>query len=115
MESPETPTDIAIKRIRLFFPLPGEEHIAVALTEFVGSRAGSRILDLKPDMTMGEVLDLAKDHLWTTPEFSHMLELAGIEAFDDQFERMTFRDLVRYAASQKSESAQRIQPPNERH
>ena len=112
MESPETPTDIAIKRMRLFFPLPGEEHIAVALTGFWGARAGSRILDLKPEMTMGEVLDLAKDHLWTTPEFAQMLELAGIEAFDDQFEQMTFRDFVRYAAIQRSESAERGAPPS---
>ncbi len=57
-------------------------------------------------MTMGEVLDLAKDHLWTTAEFAHMLELAGIEAFDDQFEQMTFREFVRYAAMRKSGSAQ---------
>jgi len=112
MESPETPTDIAIKRIRLFFPLPGEESIAVALTEFWGSRAGSRIVELRPEMTMGEVLDLAKDHLWTTPEFAHMLELVGIRAFDDQFEQMTFRDFVRYAAIQRSESAEPGAPPN---
>ena len=105
MENIESKTDIAIRRIRLFFPLPGEEHIAVALTQFWGKRAGSRIVELKPDMTMGEVLDLAKDHLWTSPEFAHMLELAGIEAFDDQFEQRTFRDFVRYAASQKFESA----------
>ena len=102
MEKPESATDIAVKRIRLFFPVPGEEHIAVALTEFCGSRAGSRILDLKADMTMGELLDLAQDHLWTTPEFAHMLELAGIEAFDEQFEQMTFRDFVRYAATRKA-------------
>jgi hypothetical protein len=57
-------------------------------------------------MTLGEILDLAKDHLWTTPEFAHMLELAGIEAFDDQFEQMTFRDFVRYAATRKSQCAQ---------
>ncbi len=106
MEETESPTDIAIKRMRLFFPLPAEEHIAMALTEFWGSRAGSRILELKPDMPMGEVLDLAKDHLWTTPEFAHMLELAGIESFDDQFEQMTFRDFVRCAVSRGSESAQ---------
>jgi hypothetical protein len=106
MENTDSPTRIAMKRIRLFFPLPAEEQIAVALTEFWGSRAGPRIVDLKPDITMGEVLDLARDHLWTTPEFAHMLELAGIEAFDDQFEQMTFRDFVRYAASRKSESAQ---------
>jgi hypothetical protein len=112
METPETPTDIAIKRIRLFFPLPGEEHIAVALTEFWGSRAGSRIVDLKPEMTMREVLDLAKDHLWSSPEFAHMLELAGIEAFDDQFEQMTLRDFVRYAAIRRSESAEPGAPPN---
>jgi hypothetical protein len=37
-------------------------------------------------MTLGEILDLAQDHLWATPEFAHMLELAGIESFDDQFE-----------------------------
>ena len=74
MESAETPTDIAVKRIRLFFPLPGEERIAVALTEFWGARAGFRIVDLKPDMKMGEVLDLAKDHLWTAPDFAQMLD-----------------------------------------
>ena len=64
-------TDMAIERIRLFFPLPAEEDIAVALTGFWGSRAGARIVDLRPEMTMGEVLDLTKDHLWTTPEFAH--------------------------------------------
>jgi hypothetical protein len=57
-------------------------------------------------MCLGEVLDLAQDHLWTTPEFALMLELAGIESFDDQFEQMTLRDFVRYAASQRAESAQ---------
>ncbi len=106
MENIESAAEIAIRRIRLFFPLPGEEHIAVALTKFWGSRAGSRIVELKPEMTMGEVLDLAEDHLWTSPEFAQMLELAGIGVFDDQFEQMTFRDFVRYAASRKSESAQ---------
>jgi hypothetical protein len=34
MENPESPTDVAVKRIRLFFPVPDEERIAVALTEF---------------------------------------------------------------------------------
>ncbi len=106
MENTEPPIDIAVNRIRLFFPLPSEEQIAVALTEFWGARAGRRIVELQPDMTMGEVLDLAEDHLWTTPEFAHMLELAGIEAFDDCFEQMTLRDFVRYAASRRSESAQ---------
>jgi hypothetical protein len=104
MENPESPTDIAIERIRLFFPLPDEEHIAVALTRFWGSHAGPRITDLAPAMTMGEVLDLAQDHLWTTPEFAHMLELAGIGAFDDQFEQMTMRDFVRYAAHRAQQS-----------
>jgi len=104
LENTESATEIAIRRIRLFFPLPGEERIAVALTKFWGSRAGSRIVELNPDMTMGEVLDLARDHLWTSPEFAHMLELAGIEAFDDQFEQMTFRDFVGYAASRNPES-----------
>src|SRR5690348_9919003 len=107
MQNTESPTDIAIKRIRLLFPIPGEEHIALALTEFLGSRAGPRILDLKPDISMGEVLDLAKDHLWATPEFAHMLELTGIEAFDDQFEQMTFREFVRFAANRESATAQR--------
>ncbi len=106
MENGGSATDSAIRRIRLFFPVPGEEQIAVALTKFWASRAGSSILELKPDMTMGEVLDLAKDHLWTSPEFAQMLELAGIEAFDDQFEQMTFRDFVRYAASRKFRSIQ---------
>jgi hypothetical protein len=54
-------------------------------------------------MTIGEVLDLGRDHLWTTPEFSLMLELAGIESFDEQFEHMTFREFVRYSASQNSQ------------
>ena len=106
MDDHESPTDIAVKRIRLFFPLPNEERIAVSLTEFWASRAGPGIVDLRPDMIMGEALDLAKDQQWTTPEFAHMLELAGIEAFDDQFEHMTFRDFVRYAASRNSESTQ---------
>ncbi len=90
----------------MFFPVAGEERIAVALTEFWASRAGPRIVDLRPDMTMGEILDLAMDHLWTTPEFEHMLELAGIEAFDLQLEQMTFREFVRYAASRNLGSAQ---------
>ena len=63
MESSENSIDVAIRRIRLFFPLPGEEHIAVALIEFWGSRAGSRIADLKPDMSMGEILDLVRKTL----------------------------------------------------
>lgn len=108
---PRSPTDIAMERIRLFFPLPDEERIALALTSFLGPRAGARIVDLRPDMRMGEVLDLARDHLWTTPEFGRMLELAGIEAFDDQFEQMTFREFVRYSASRKSESAQQNRCP----
>ena len=106
MKATKSPTDIAIERIRLFFPLPSEEQIAVALTAFWAAHAGHRIVDLRPDMTLGEVLDLAQDHLWTTPEFAHMLELAGIESFDDQFEQMTLREFVRYAASQRGESAQ---------
>ncbi len=97
-----TPTDAAVDRIRLFFPIPEEERVAVALTTFFGPRAGSRIRDLLPDMTMGEVLDLANDHVWTTEEFSLMLDLAGIDAFDKQFEQMTFRDFVRYSASRNA-------------
>ncbi len=98
-----TPTDAAIERIRLFFPIPEEERVAVALTAFFGRRAGSRIRDLRPDLTMGDVLDLASDHLWTTEEFSLMLDLAGIDAFDDQFEQMTFREFVRYSASRNAQ------------
>ena len=101
-----SPTDFAIERIRLFFPLPEEEQLAVALIGFLGRRAGSAIVDLTPDMTMGEVLDLARDHLWATPEFSQMLELVGIEAFDEQFEQMTFREFVRYSASRRTHGTQ---------
>jgi hypothetical protein len=36
-----------------------------------------------------------------------MLELTGIEAFDDQFEQMTFREFVRFAANRESATAQR--------
>jgi len=100
------PTEIAIERIRLFFPLPEEEQVAVALVAFLGHRAGSAIADLTPDMARGEVLDLARDHLWVTPEFSQMLELVGIEAFDDQFEQMTFREFVRYSASRRTRVTQ---------
>jgi hypothetical protein len=109
MKDASSPTEAAVDCIRLFFPLAGEEELAAALTRFFGAKAGPRIVDLRPDMTMGEVLDLAQDHLWTTPEFGHMLELAGIEAFDDQFEQMTFRDFVRYAASRKGISDQENQ------
>lgn len=113
MKDAKSPT---IEKIRLFFPLPCEERIAVALTKFWESRAGPRIADLSPDMTLGEVLDLAQDHLWTTAEFAHMLELAGIESFDDQYEQMTLRDFVRYAASRNPpHHAQPVEPPNERH
>ena len=105
-KEPRSPTDIAIECMRLFFPLPQEERVAVALTSFLGPRAGPRIVDLRPEMTIGEVLDLGRDHLWTTPEFSQMLELAGIESFDEQFEQMTFREFVRYSASQNSRPTQ---------
>jgi hypothetical protein len=97
---------MAIDRIRLFFPLPDEEQIAVKLTTLFARHAGPPIVEIIPDMTMGEVLDLAQDHLWPRPEFELMLELAGIEAFDEEFEQMTFREFVRYAASRKAEIAQ---------
>jgi hypothetical protein len=106
MPDPKSPTDLATDRIRLFFAVPNEERIAVALTRFFAARTGPAVMDLRPEMTMGEVLELARDHLWTTPEFEHMLELAGIEAFDDQFEQMTFRDFVRYASSRNPEALQ---------
>jgi hypothetical protein len=93
--------------MRLFFPLPAEEELAVALTGFLGHRAGSRLAELTPDMTMGEVLDLARDRLWTGPEFAQMLELAGLAAFDEELEQMTFRDFVRYGAHRRSKSTQR--------
>jgi hypothetical protein len=99
-----SPTDVALDLILLCFPLPEEGGIAVALTTFLGPRAGTRIVDLRPDTTMHEVPDLAGADLWTTAEFSRMLELAGIEAFDDQFGHMTFRDFVRYAANRRTES-----------
>ena len=66
VENIESPVECAVRRMRLFFPLPGEEHIAVALTRFWGSRAGHRIVELQPDLTMGEVLDLAEDPLART-------------------------------------------------
>jgi hypothetical protein len=99
---PSSPTGIATERIRLFFPLPEEEQVAVALMGFLGPRAGAGISELTPDMTMGEVMDLSRDHLGTPPEFSQMLELAGIEAFDDQFEQMAFREFVRYSAGRRT-------------
>jgi hypothetical protein len=114
MADPKSPTEMAIERIRLFFPLPDEEQIAVALTALFARHAGPPITEIKPDMTMGEVLDLAQDRLWTRPEFELMVESAGIEAFDEEFEHMTFREFVRYAASRKAESAQRITETNSR-
>jgi hypothetical protein len=94
--------DLVIHQVRLWFPLPEEEQIAVALMQFLVMRIGDQVLDLRPDSIMGEVLDLAKAEEWTTAEFGHMLELAGLEAFDDELEQMTFREFVRYAASRKS-------------
>ncbi len=100
-----TPTDVALDLIRLYFPLPEEEQIAVALTRFLGTRADNRITELTPDIPMHEVLELGGSEQWTTAECNRMLELAGIEAFDDQFSHMTFREFVRYAARTKSKSA----------
>jgi len=105
MSEPKNPAELAIKRIHLFFPAPAEEKIALALTAFWAVRAGDRIQELHPDLRMSEVLDLAHDRLWTTPEFSQMLELAGIDSFDEQFEQMTFREFVRYAAARSSDDA----------
>ena len=94
MTHPKSPTDIALNLIRLSFPLPEEEQIAVALTTFLGTRADNRITELRPDMRMREVLDLGGSGEWTTAECSRMLELAGVEAFDDQFAEMSFREQI---------------------
>ena len=102
MADPKSPTEVALERVRLFFPLPDEEQVAVALTTLFGRHAGPPIIEIRPNMTMGEVLDLAQDHTWPRPEFELMLEVAGIEAFDDEFEHMTFRELYAYAASRKT-------------
>ena len=101
MSKPKSPTDLALDMVRLWFPLPQEEQIAVALMQFLATRTGNQMMDLRPETTMGEVLDLAKADGWTTAEFGYMLELAGLEAFDDELEQMTFREFVRYAAARK--------------
>jgi len=97
MTSSKSPIDVALDLIRLSFPLPEEERMAVALTVFLRTRAGNRIEELKPDMPMAQILDLGGAEKWTTAECSRMLELAGVEAFDEQFRQMTFREFVRYA------------------
>ena len=80
MKQSRSPTEIAIDFIRLCFPSPGEEQMAVALTRFLGTRADTRIVDLRPDTLMSDVLDMAGADLWTTAEISRLLELAGIQA-----------------------------------
>ncbi len=99
-----TQTEKAVELIRLYFPVPEEEQRAVSLTTFLGQRAGPGIVDLRPDMSMSKVLELAGAKLWTTAEVSRLLELAGIDAFDEQFEQMTFREFVRYSVSRSPNS-----------
>ena len=98
-------TQSIIEFVRLLFPLPQEEEIAVALTRFLAVHAGSQIDGLRPEMTMEEVLQLGRSDTWSTVEFSYMLELAGIETLEDELAQMTFREFVRFCAGERQASA----------
>jgi hypothetical protein len=65
-------SEVAINLVRLCFASGREAEIALALTQYLGSREGSQIGELRPDIIMDDALDMAGADAWTSAEFCHM-------------------------------------------
>src|SRR5678816_4249530 len=51
-------SEVAINLVRLCFASGKEAEIALVLAQYLGSREGSQIADLRPDTVMDDVLDM---------------------------------------------------------
>ncbi len=90
--------------IRLFFPSPSEEPVAVHWAQVLASMIGEQVMMLRPDTTWGEIftwIEAVDDD-----DVKLALELAEMQWFDsdteptvDDLEQMTFREFVEYATT----------------
>lgn len=91
-----------VEFIRLFFPTPAEEAVAVRLAGLFASWVGQDVAKLRPESRMGELWALVsargQDGFGF---FTAMEERLGIDLdpFGDDFGELTFRELVQYAAA----------------
>jgi len=89
-----------VQFIRLFFPSPLEEEVAVQIAGLLASVVGEQIKHLRPDTRLSEIFRWA-DSLGTAEIVMLLEELFGHEIDDNfaaDFDQQTFRGLVEYAS-----------------
>lgn len=101
-------TDSDVELIRLFFPVPLEEKIAVRWARVLASVLGDQVAQLRPETTLTEIFKWAELCSLDLVEFILSLEQElgwDLEEFLDDFDQTTFRELVRHAARRQDPTA----------
>jgi len=101
MSNAHVTEDVSVEFIRLFFRSPLEEEIGYRWATRLGKLLGGGVTQLRPDTTLGEILNWAAvsgvDSMDFVVVFEPELRLEFGDFLDDP-EHSTFRDMVEYCA-----------------
>src|SRR5262245_55034713 len=98
-------TDSVVAFIRLFFPIPAEEEIAVRLARVLAPLLGDQVAQLRPDTTLAEIFHWAELCSLDVVELVVSLELelgSDVDELLEDLDQTTFRELVEHAARPRS-------------
>ena len=88
--------------IGIFFPAPMEEAFALRWARRLGALLGPKAAELRPETTLGELLDWAAERRVASLDFTVVFEpelRRQMKIFLRDPEAFTFRDLVKWTAS----------------
>ncbi len=103
-------TNIPIRSesIGIFFPVPGEEQMAVRIAQVLSSLVPDYIAALRSDTTLTDIFSWAEGNRTDTVQFVESLERELGFEFDEficDLDRTTFREIVEYAVRRQSHAA----------
>jgi hypothetical protein len=99
--------DADVEFIRLFFPSPAEEAVAVRLARLFAAFAAPDVAALRPSTQMSEIWHWAETRCQDVVSFVVAMEDelgADLDGLADGFDHVTFRELVEYAVSHNHDS-----------
>ncbi len=90
--------------ISIFFPVPGQERLAVRISHILAEVAPEYAVSLRPETTLAQMFIWAERSRADAVQFVDRLEHElgfELDEFLDEFDHTTFRELIEHAARHK--------------
>lgn len=104
MKTEPEPANVVYEFIRLVFPDPAAEKIAIQCARLLAARVGHRVALLRPETTFAEIADWIEISSRRNVEFITALEAElgfEMDEFLHDLDHVTFRELVDHAVQRQ--------------